>query len=264
VNEDCLKLTTYFGERDRAGDRFLADALLDLYGRAGVQVSVLLRGTEGFGAHHRLHTQRVLTLSEDLPVVAVAVDARERIEHLADEVRAVSSRGLVTLERARMLTGRTGGIELDGPAKLTVYVGRKERLDGEPAYRGVVALLRRHGVDGATVLLGVDGTARGVRRRARFFGGNVDVPLMIIAVGGGEAIAAAAGELSMRLARPLMTLERVRVCKRDGALLAEPHDLASGGDWQKLTVYAGETLYTELVRGLRAAGASGATALRGI
>ena len=37
MNEDCLKLTTYFGERDRAGDRFLADALLDIYARHRLQ-----------------------------------------------------------------------------------------------------------------------------------------------------------------------------------------------------------------------------------
>jgi PII-like signaling protein len=73
-----------------------------------------------------------------------------------------------------------------------------------------------------------------------------------------------------------MTFERVRVCKRDGARLATPHELAelheAGLDtWVKLTVHAGEDtrhagrpLYVELVRRLRAAGAGGATALRGI
>ena len=54
MNEDCLKLTIYFGERDRANGRFLADALLDVYERHGLQMSVLLRGTEGFGIRHRL------------------------------------------------------------------------------------------------------------------------------------------------------------------------------------------------------------------
>ena len=69
-----LKLTTYFGERDRAGDRFLADALLDLYARHELRTSVVLRGVEGFGVKHHLHTDRLLTLSEDLPLVSVAVD----------------------------------------------------------------------------------------------------------------------------------------------------------------------------------------------
>ena len=83
-------------------------------------------------------------------------------------------------------------------------------------------LLHRHGVAGATVLLGVDGTAHGARQRARFFGRNAEVPMMIIAVGDGERIAAVLPELGALLARPLVTLERVRVCKRDGERLAEP------------------------------------------
>ena len=53
MNADCLKLTTYFGERHRSEDQFVADALLDLYGRREVQVSVGLRGAEGFGLEHR-------------------------------------------------------------------------------------------------------------------------------------------------------------------------------------------------------------------
>jgi Uncharacterized ACR, COG1993 len=65
VNHDCLKLTTYFGERDRTEDGLLADRLLDIYGEHRIQASVLLRGAEGFGVLHHLHTDRLLSLSED-------------------------------------------------------------------------------------------------------------------------------------------------------------------------------------------------------
>lgn len=49
MNEDCLKLTAFFGERQRTESAFLADALLDLYGRREVATSVLLRGQAGSG-----------------------------------------------------------------------------------------------------------------------------------------------------------------------------------------------------------------------
>ena len=52
--------------------------LVDLYEHHGVKAAVLLRAVEGFGIKHQLHTQRILTLSEDLPLVSVAVDNRER------------------------------------------------------------------------------------------------------------------------------------------------------------------------------------------
>jgi PII-like signaling protein len=277
VNEDCLKLTIYFGERDRANGAFLADALLDLFGEHGFQTSVLLRGAEGFGAKQRLQTQRLLTLSEDLPLVAVAVDTRDRIERALPQVTALTGDGLVTLERARMLSGEITPTPLgDEATKITVYCGRRERAGGRPAFLSVVDLLHRRGIAGATVLLGVDGTVHGERRRARFFGRNEDVPLMVISVGDGERVAGALPELGELLERPLFTLERLRVCKRDGRLLRVPHELpardpAGLGLWHKLMVYTSEQarhgrhpLHVELIRRLRLEGASGATALRGV
>lgn len=280
MNNDCLKLTTYFGERHRTEEQFVADALLDLYGRKELEVSIMMRGAEGFGLRHRLRTDRILTLSEDLPLVSVAVDTRTRIENLLDEVVSIKRHGLITLERARMLTGEVGPValpdELHEATKLTIYVGRQEQISGTPAFVAVCDLLHRRGIAGATALLGVDGTAHGVRERAHFFGRNAEVPMMIIAIGAGEQIGRVLPELGVLLARPLLTLERVRVCKRDGGLLSPPTPLPATDEqglamWQKLMVYASEQarhgrspLHVALVRRLRESGASGATCLRGV
>ena len=61
MNEDCLKLTTYFGERDRTEDGLLADELMNIYGGHRLPTSILLRGAEGFGRLHHLHTDRLLS-----------------------------------------------------------------------------------------------------------------------------------------------------------------------------------------------------------
>ena len=280
MNEECLKLTTYFGERARSGGGLLADELLDIYGDDRVAASILLRGSEGFGRLHHRHTDRLLSLSEDLPVVSIAVDRRTRIEALLERVLQVKRRGLVTLERARMLTGALDEVrlpdQLGEATKLTVYVGRYERAGGHPAFVAVTDLLRRRGIAGATVLLGVDGTRQGHRTRAKFFGSNAEVPTMIIAVGAGDRIAATLPELGGLLRDPLVTLERVRVCKRDGQLLARPHNLPGTDErglaiWQKLMVYTsqaatheGRPLSLEIVRRLRRSDLAGATCLRGV
>jgi PII-like signaling protein len=280
MNEDCLKLTTYFGERDRTADGLLADELLDIYGGHGLQASVLLRGAEGFGRLHHMHSDRLLTLSEDLPLVSIAVDKRERIESMLDIVLEIKRRGLITLERARLLSGEIGPIELPeqlGEAtKLTVYLGRKDRAFRTPPFVAVCDLLHRRGIAGATALLGVDGTRGGRRARARFFAGNADVPMMVIAVGSGERIAQVLPELGALLHEPILTLERVRVCKRDGRLLATPHELPGNDEhglalWQKLMVYTshrathnGRPLHMEIIRRLRESDSAGATSLRGI
>ena len=261
------KLTSYFGERKRSGGAFVADALLGLYGRHEIAASILLRGTEGFGLKHHLRTDRSLSLSEDLPLVAVAVDTRPRIEAVLGPARALSRTGLVTVEGARLLDD-TAVAGPDEATKLTVYLGRQERVYRVPAFVAVCDLLHHRGVDGATALLGVDGTAHGRRQRATFFSRNAEVPMMIIAVGAGEQIGRVLPELGALLRRPLLTLERVRVCKRDGQSLAVPN---GGGQWQKLMVYTsegvrhqGQPVHRAIVRRLRSAGLSGATTLRGI
>ncbi|HEY7398868.1 MAG TPA: DUF190 domain-containing protein [Gaiellaceae bacterium] len=275
---DCLKLTVYFDESDRAGGRMLSDVLLDLFEEHELQAAVLMRAVEGFGLEQQLRTDRFLTLSEDLPLVAVAVDTRERIEVLLPDVTRLVAGGLITLERARLVHDAPATIDMPGPeaAKLTLYLGRDERIDGRATYLEVVDHLRRSGVAGATVLLGVDGMAHGRRRRARFFSRNADVPLMVVSVGPAAVLSAALRELLPIVREPIATIERVRVCKRDGRLLAEPRhvpetDDAGLGIWQKLMVYAGEQarygghpLYTQLLRRLREENAGGATALRGI
>jgi PII-like signaling protein len=280
VNDECLKLTTYFGERKRAGRQFVAEALLDLYERHEIATSILVRGMEGFGLRHHLRTDTSLTLSEDLPAVAIAVDRRDRIERILDEAALISGSGLVTLERARMQTDELGRItlpeELHEATKLTVYVGRQERVYRAPAFVAVCDLLHRRGIAGASVLLGVDGTNHGRRERAQLLGQNADVPVMITAVGAGERIGRVLPELGGLLRRPLVTLERVRVCKRDGQLLERPHALPGRDEhgmamWQKLMIYTSESqlhhgrpIHRTITRRLRQTGARGSTTVRGI
>jgi PII-like signaling protein len=225
-----VKLTVYFGEDDG-----LSPGLLDLFASHRVRASVLLRGIEGFGGKQHLRSDRLLTLSEDLPLVAVAVDARKRIEAIRADVETMMGEGLVTTER-------TADSLPEGDVKLTVYCGRSE-------FRGVVDVLHRNGVEGATVLLGVDGTIGGEHRRARFFAPNTGVPLLVVAVGSAPRVAAALASLD----DPLFTLERV-----------SPGPV--GTPWEKLTLFSSEPTgaHLRLIRGLRKAGAAGATCLRGI
>jgi PII-like signaling protein len=280
MSSDALKLTSYFGERGSVGGRLLADELLDVHARQEIRCSILLRGVQGFGAKHRRRTDRLLTLSEDLPLVSVAIDTRERIEALLAKVSALGDDGLMTLERARILSTEIEHEESssrsDETLKLTIYLGRHERVNGSPAFVAVCETLRHSGLAGATVLLGVDGVRHGRRQRARFFARNASVPLMVICVGQAKQIDTALTRIQGMLSEPLFTIERVRVCKRDGTLLEAPHDHSDFAKHnpslhQKLTIITSEAashenrpVYLELVRRLRSANAAGATSLRGI
>ena len=287
MSRDALKLTVYFGERDRTERAYVADALAELAAGQSVQTSLVLRGVLGFGARQRLRTDRLLSLSEDLPLVAVAVDAPNRISAMRAQLDTLPFDGLVTLERAlrpdRTATRSASSSAAepipwsrDAATKLTIYLGRHERVSGAPADRAVVQLLHDRGIAGATVLLGVDGTLAGTRRRARFFAANQRVPLMIIAVGDSDRVAAVLPELSELVPGADLTLERVRVCKRDGDRVATPRELPESDPsglamWQKLMVYGseraevdGRPLHVALVHELRRQGSAGVTCLRGI
>lgn len=279
MTHDALKLTVYFGERDRVGSRFLADALCDLAARRRFAASVMLRGIEGFGLKQQLHTGRLLTLSEDLPLIFVAVDVREQIEAAVPEVRELMGDGLISLERARLWTDPCTSFvarEHEDAVKLTLYGGRAEGTGRHPAYVAAVEALRRSGMAGASAIPAVDGTLRGERRRARFFSTNADVPMMLLAIGTREAAAAVVEEVRDLFSTPVVTLEGVRVCKRAGELVGEPthpsgHDASGLAVWQKMMIHSelqakvgGHPLHVAIVRALRRRGAAGATVLRGM
>ena len=278
--ETSLKLTAYIAERERDGSRFLADSLFDLFAQRRVTTSVMLRGISGFGHQRFIRSDESLTLSEDPSAAIAAVDTPQIISALADDVISMTRSGLITLERARLLDGATAAValpDIDDAVKLTVYAGRNRRVNGTPVYKAVCGLLHRNGLDGVSVFLGVDGTSHGDRRRAHFMGRNIDVPLMIIAIGSAERVQKSVADLRSVLERPLLTVERVRLCKSDGNLIAEPPSLPDADErgrplWQKLMVFTSESdrddgvpIHRALVRRLWESGtASGATVLRGV
>jgi PII-like signaling protein len=281
------KLTVYFSERARAGHGFLADRLIDVYARHGIHTSVLLRGADGFGAHHRLHTDRLLSASENLPAVSIAVDTSERIEAARSEVETLAAdAGLITLERALLADGpeleRLDLTKLElahdraTPVKLTLYGGRGIRAQGQAGYVTALEHLAASGAAGASILLAVDGTLHGERRRARFLARNADVPLMMIAIGSATVLTDALPELAALLDTPVATVERVQIVRTAGRPGAEAVGVPShskGGqvNWQKLTVHvqegathAGHPIHSALLLGLREAGLAGLTTLRGV
>jgi PII-like signaling protein len=277
---ESLRLTSYFGERRRTGLDLTGNALLDLYAGKEIAASILLRGTQGFGLRQHLRTDRSLTLSEDLPLLTVAVDTRPRIEAALEQTLAITSPGLVTLEPVCLMDGDGNlGTLPAGPqddVKLTVHLSRHDQAYQVPAFEAICDLLYRRCIPGATALLGVDGTSRGHRQRPRFPSRQAGLPMMVIAVGSRDEIARVLPDVKGLLRHPLLTLEPVRVCKRDGLFVGVPDHSPGTGEhgmdlWQKLTVYTsqaalheGQPVHQTLARRLLAAGIGGVTTLRGV
>lgn len=93
-----MRLMVYIGETDHWHGRPLYDALVVRAREMGLAGATVLRGVEGFGAHSRLHTAKVLRLSENLPIVIEIIDREERVRAFLAACDEMIAEGLVTLE----------------------------------------------------------------------------------------------------------------------------------------------------------------------
>lgn len=109
IPEQALLLRIFIGESDRHDDRPLYEAIVLAARAFGLAGATVLRGPMGYGRSSRLHTAKILRLSEDLPLVIEIVDAEERINAFLPELGRMMGSGLVTLERVRVVQYGTNG-----------------------------------------------------------------------------------------------------------------------------------------------------------
>lgn len=94
------------GESDKYHGKPLYEALLEHFRRKGLAGATVLRGVAGFGAESVVHTEKVLRLSLDLPIVIEVVETEETIHSILPDLDEMIGGGLVTLERARVIMYR--------------------------------------------------------------------------------------------------------------------------------------------------------------
>jgi uncharacterized protein len=99
-------LRVFIGESDRWHGKPLYQAIVERVRAEGLAGATVLRGIEGFGADSRLHTARILRLSEDLPVVIEIVDSAEQIERIMPVLDEMVGEGMVTVERVEVIAYR--------------------------------------------------------------------------------------------------------------------------------------------------------------
>jgi uncharacterized protein len=97
------RLTIFVGESDHHGHTPLATEIVRRAHRAGLAGASVFRGVEGFGASNHIHTTRILSLSDDLPMAIVIVDVAERIEAFIPELDELVTEGLVIVEDVEVI-----------------------------------------------------------------------------------------------------------------------------------------------------------------
>lgn len=107
---DGLLLRIFVGEADLYEGKPLYEQIVLKARALNLAGATVLRGIMGFGAASRIHTVKMLRLSEDLPIVIEVVDTEEKINLLLPFLDEVVTEGLVTLEKVRVITYRAGGM----------------------------------------------------------------------------------------------------------------------------------------------------------
>ncbi|MFD1661787.1 DUF190 domain-containing protein [Streptomyces caeni] len=106
----ALRLTVFVGENDTWHHKPLYAEIVHRAHAAGLAGASVFRGIEGFGASSLIHTSRLLSLSEDLPVAVIVVDSEERVRAFLPQLDELVTEGLVTLDECEVIryVGRGG------------------------------------------------------------------------------------------------------------------------------------------------------------
>ena len=102
IGENVL-MRIFIGESDRFEHKPLYEALVELLRTEEFAGATVLRGISGFGANRVYHTQKLLDLSADLPLIVEVVDTPEKINAIMPKIDAMMAGGMITLEKATVI-----------------------------------------------------------------------------------------------------------------------------------------------------------------
>ena len=104
---DAELLRIFIGETSKIGQRPLYEHIVEEARKRGLAGATVTRGIMGFGRNSRIHTAKILRLSEDLPLIIEIVDQPERIAAFLPDLDGMVGEGLVTLEKVRVISYRS-------------------------------------------------------------------------------------------------------------------------------------------------------------
>jgi len=163
------KICIYLGEDQQYHGQALYSAVLDYLFYRGVSGATVVRGIAGFGADHKMHTARILRLTENLPVKIEFVETPEKLQEILPKLHDMVGVGLIEAQDITILKP-SHAKESDDPSSLLpatkragkakmmrIYIGENDKWRDKPLYQALVESLRANDIAGVTVYHGILG-----------------------------------------------------------------------------------------------------------
>ena len=220
------KVSIYVGEDEQYHNRALYAAILDFLFYRGVSGATVVRGIAGFGADHKMHTTRILRLTENLPIRIEFIESPEKIDEILPKLHEMVGTGLIEVQDTMVVkplqaSAKDAPDDLipaakrEGKAKLMrVYIGENDRWHDRPLYQALVESLRANDIAGVTVYQGILGY--GANRRIHqqtALNLSHDRPIMLSIVETEEKLRAFIPVLDDMVKQGLVVLSNVDIVK---------------------------------------------------
>ena len=220
------KVCIYVGEDQQYHGQVLYAAVLDYLFYRGVSGATAVRGIAGFGADHKMHTTRILRLTENLPVKIEFVETPEKLEEILPKLHDMVGVGLIDVQDTTIVKPSQASeandpiamlpaTKLPGKAKMMrIFIGENDKWRDKPLYHALVESLRANDIAGVTVshgILGYGANRRIHQQKAMHL--SHDRPIMLSIVDTEEKLCAFAPVLDDMVTQGLVVLSDVDIVK---------------------------------------------------
>jgi PII-like signaling protein len=162
------KVTVYVGQDQQYHGESVYAAILEFLFYRKVAGATVTRGIAGFGADHRMQTDRILALTENLPMKVEFIETPEKVEELLPKLHEMAGAGLIEIQDTTIVKAESSGqaarrlsstsLKQAGTAKLMrIFVGENDKWNGKPLHQALMESMRANDIAGVTVYQGILG-----------------------------------------------------------------------------------------------------------
>jgi PII-like signaling protein len=224
ITGPAKKVTVYVIEGQTYHGMACHAAILDYLFFRGISDATVTRGMAGFGTDHKMHTTRLVDLSDQMPIKVEFIETPERVQEVLPKLTEIASKGLIEVHDTTVIRPSSSKdksqsaapvAKLESKAKMMrILIGEHDKWNDKPLYDALLQALRANDIAGATVYRGILGY--GANRRMHkdsTLNLSHDAPILLTAVDSEEKLRAIIPVLDQMVKQGLVVLSDVDVIK---------------------------------------------------